>query len=149
MEEKNTNVENKNEENKDMANVYSEVIAVLKIMEDDEKLDKLPMEFVELLRAKSNHEYQPNISKDKPIEEQNLRNETYGLLAWISQKYWHEKIFEKVYVENDIDLDILQYLEDNKDLPILYEDLNWYEKIKIKVIKFIDRIFKRNREKIQ
>ena len=152
MEEKNTNVENQNiqnqsEENKEMANVYSEVIAVLKIMEDDDKLDKLPMEFVELLRAKSNPKYQPKISKDIPLEEQNLKNETYGLIAWISQKYWHEKIFEKVYVENDIDLDILQYLESNKDLPILYEDLNWFEKIKIKVMKFIDKIFKRNKIK--
>lgn len=157
MEEKNTNVENENTqnkkiesdntENKDMANVYSEVIAVLKIMDDDEKLEKLPMEFVELLKNKSNPGYEPKISKDKPIEEQNLKNETYGLIAWIAQKYWHEKIFEKVYVENDIDLDILQYLEDNKDLPILYEDLNWYEKIKIKIIKFIDKVFKRNKTK--
>lgn len=154
MEDKDTNVEednllnenkdNNNEENKDMSNVYSEVIAVLKIMDDDEKLDKLPMEFVELLRAKSNPEYKPEVSKDKPIEEQNLRNETYGLLAWIAQKYWHEKIFEKVYVENDIDLDILKYLEENKNLPMLYKDLNWYEKIKIKVMKFIDKILKRN-----
>ena len=98
MDKKNTNVENqsmqnndienKSEDTKDMANVYSEVIAVLKIMEDDEKLEKLPMEFVELIRAKSNPEYQPNILKDKPIEEQNLRNETYGIIAWIAQKYW-------------------------------------------------------------
>ena len=159
MEDKNTNVENENiqstniendtTESKDMANVYSEVIAVLKIMDDDEKLEKLPMEFVELLKNKSNPEYEPKISKDKPIEEQNLKNETYGLLAWIAQKYWHEKIFEKVYVENDIDLDILQYLESNKNLPIIYDDLNWYEKIKIKVMKFIDKIFKRNKIKVQ
>ena len=159
MDEKNTNVENqsiqsndienKSEDNKDMANVYSEVIAVLKIMEDDEKLEKLPIEFVELIRAKSNPEYQPNISKDKPIEEQNLRNETYGIIAWIAQKYWHEKIFERVYVENDIDIDILRYLDANKDLPILYENLNWYEKIKIKIMKFIDKIFKKNKSTIK
>lgn len=157
MKDKDTNVENEktqsenindqSTENNDMSNVYSEVIAVLKIMEDDEKLDKLPMEFVELIKSKSNPVYQPKISKDKPIEEQDLRNETYGLLAWIAQKYWHEKIFEKVYIENDIDLDILKYLEENKNLPVLYKDLNWYEKIKIKVMKFIDRIFKRNDKK--
>ena len=148
MEEKNTNIENENiqkTENTDMSNVYSEVIAVLKTIDDDEKLDKLPMEFVELLKAKSNPEYKPEVTKGKPIEEQNLKNETYGLLAWIAQKYWHEKIFEKVYVENDIDLDILKYLEENKNLPMLYKDLNWYERIKIKVMKFIDKIFKRKK----
>ena len=120
MEEK-EDIENKNIENKDIANAYSEVIEVLKLIENDEKLEKLPMEFVELIKNKSNPEYKPQISKEIPIEEQNLREETYAILAWIAQKYWNEKMFEKVYVENDIDLDILQYLETNKSLPILSE----------------------------
>lgn len=135
-------------ENKDLANAYSEVIEVLKLIESDEKLEKLPMEFVELIKNKSNPEYKPQISKDTPIEEQNLREETYAILAWIAQKYWNEKMFKKVYVENDIDLDILHYLETNKSLPILYKNLNWYEKIKIKIIKFIDKIFSKNKSNI-
>ena len=132
-------------ENIDLANAYSEVIEVLKLIENDDKLEKLPMEFVELIKNKSNPKYKPQISKEIPIEEQNLREETYSILAWIAKKYWNEKIFEKVYVENDIDLDILQCVETNKNLPILYENLNWYQKMKIKIIKFIDKLFKKNR----
>ena len=132
-------------ENKNIANAYSEVIEVLKIIDDDEKIEKLPIEFVELIKSKSNPEYKPQILKDKPIENQNLHEETYSILAWIAKKYWNEKMLEKVYVENDIDKEILQYLEVNQYLPILYQDLNWYEKIKIKIIKFIDKFFKRNK----
>lgn len=136
-------------ENKDLANAYSEVIEVLKLIESDEKLEKLPMEFVELIKNKSNPEYKPQISKEIPIEEQNLMEETYAILAWIAKKYWNEKMFEKVYVENDIDLDILNYLETNKNLPILYENLNWYQKIKVKIIKFIDKLFNKNKSNKQ
>ena len=137
-----------NIENKDMSNVYSEVIEVLKLIESDEKLEKLPMEFVELIKNKSNPEYKPQISKEIPLEEQNLKEETYAILAWIAQKYWNEKIFDKVYVENDIDQDILHYLETNKNLPILYDNLTWYKKIKIKITKFIHKIFCKNKSNI-
>lgn len=131
-------------ENKDISNAYSEVIEVLKTY-NDEKIEKLPMEFVELIKSKANPEYKPQISKEVPLEEQNLQEETYSIIAWISQRYWHEKIFEKVYVENDIDADILQYLEVNNNLPILYQDLNWFEKVKIKIIKIVEKIFRKKR----
>lgn len=143
-------------ENKEISDAYSEVIEVLKIMEDDEKLEKLPMEFVELIKKKANPEYKPQISKDIPIENQGLKEETYSIIAWIAKKYWHEQIFETkkeeqkaVRVENDIDLDILEFLDKKSNLPILYNDLNWYQKIKVKIIKFIDAIFKRRKFNVQ
>lgn len=143
-------------ENEEISNAYSEVIEVLKIMDDDEKLEKLPMELVELIKKKANPEYKPQISKEIPIENQGLKDETYSIIAWIAKKYWHEQIFETkkeiqeiVRVENDIDLDILEFLDTTSNLPILYSDLNWYQKIKVKIIKFIDSIFRRYKFNVQ
>lgn len=144
---KNTNGKNENINTpEDRSDVYTEVVEYLKTIDDDEKLEKLPMEFVELLKKKSNPNYKPKISKDIPLEEQNLKEETYSLIAWISKKYWDEVVLQKVYVENDIDRDILTYLEENNNLPTLYENSNVFQKIRIKMRKFINRHFKRNRK---
>ena len=34
-------------------------------------------------------------------------------------------------------------------LPVLYKDLKWYQKIKIKIIEFFNRIFKRKNIEMQ
>lgn len=139
-------------ENKDLARSYSEVVEILKLIEEDEKLEKLPMEFVELIKKKADPEYKPQISKEMPIEEQNLQEETYLILSWIAKKYWNEEIFEekqesqgKICVENDIDPNILEFLDETSNLPILYKDLKWHEKIKVKIMKFIDAIFRKHK----
>lgn len=76
------------EENK---NAYSEVIEILKYIDDEEKLEKLPMEMLEVLKSKVNPEYKPVISMDIPLEEQNLQPETYSILSWIAMKYWSDE----------------------------------------------------------
>ena len=62
-------------------NAYSEVIEILKWVDDEKKLEALPMEMLEVLKAKSNPEYKPQISKDIPLDEQNLQPETYSILS--------------------------------------------------------------------
>ena len=50
---KNTKGENENINTpEDRSNVYTEVVEYLKTIDDDEKLEKLPMEFVDLLKKK-------------------------------------------------------------------------------------------------
>ena len=51
------------EENK---NAYSEVIEILKLVDDEEKLEKLPIEMLEVLKSKANPSYKPVISKEIP-----------------------------------------------------------------------------------
>ena len=75
----------------DNKNAYSEVIEILKLVDDEKKLEALPMEMLELLKSKANPEYKPEISKDIPLDEQNLQPETYALLNWITQKYWSDE----------------------------------------------------------
>ena len=116
------------EENK---NAYSEVIEILKLLDDEKKLEALPIEMLEVLKLKANPAYKPQISKDIPLEEQNLQPETFSILAWITMKYWHEDLEET----------------SQSTLPIAYQDLKWYQKLKRKMIEFFHKIWKKARTK--
>ena len=153
---------------KDNRNAYSEVIEILKFLDDEKKLEALPIEMLEVLKSKANPEYKLQISKDIPLEEQNLQPETLSILAWIATKYWNEEINEndenessnvQEEIENNIEneqeterdeseennLEEIEQKEkiDNEksNLPILHKDLKWYEKIKEKILEFFSKIF--------
>ena len=151
----------------DNKNAYSEVIEILKLIEDEKKLEALPMEMLELLKSKANPEYKPVINKEIPLDEQNLQLETFAILNWITQKYWNENLkqeddesikatdpIEEKTVGNtltDVDsTDIIQNTEEIENtenratiLPVLLNNLKWYEKIKIKIIELFNKIFKK------
>lgn len=153
---------------KDNRNAYSEVIEILKFLDDEKKLEALPIEMLEVLKSKANPEYKPQISKDIPLEEQNLQPETLSILAWIATKYWNEEINENdenesSNVQEEIENNIENEQETERDeseennleefereekidnekssLPILHKDLKWYEKIKEKILEFFNKIF--------
>lgn len=146
---------------KDNKNAYSEVIEILKFLDDEEKLEALPIEMLEVLKSKANPEYKPQISKDIPLEEQNLQPETLPILAWIASKYWNEEVFksnnkeEKIPEKNDSD-EIeaeerkRENVEENNNeenaLPILHKDLKWYEKIKERILEFFNKIFHKKKK---
>lgn len=153
---------------KDNRNAYSEVIEILKFLDDERKLEALPIEMLEVLKSKANPEYKPQISKDIPLEEQKLEPETLSILAWVATKYWNEELNKadaneisnvqeitenKVEDEQNIKIDETEEnnLEEVKqeekndneksNLPILHKDLKWYEKIKEKILEFFNKIF--------
>ena len=153
----------------DNRNAYSEVIEILKLIDDEEKLEALPMEMLEVLKEKSNPEYKPQISMEIPLDKQNLQPETFSILSWIAQKYWNEEMEEEentIFEENNAQNieEVEQEAEstqenteqekieeeiktdENSNMPILYKDLKWYEKIRIKIVEFLNRIFKRKQE---
>ena len=149
------------------AKAYSEVIEILKLVDDEKKLEALPIEMLEVLKSKADPEYKPKISMEIPLEEQALQSETYSILSWIASKYWsenletnnieqkqsenNEEVVENIQSEsNKIEGNIL--LEEDKqqtneiNLPIAYSDLKWYQKIKMKVIELLNKLFKRNKK---
>lgn len=71
---------------------YSEVVEILKLIDNEEKIEKIPFEVIQLIKNNSDPSYKPTIDKDKPLEEQNLKDETYSIIAWIANKYWNENI---------------------------------------------------------
>ena len=84
---------------------YSEVIEVLKMIQDEERLTKIPFEVIEMIKNNSDPTYRPELSRDLPLDEQNLREETYGILGWIADKYWGENLLdqnENAEVQNTI-----------------------------------------------
>ncbi len=97
---------------------YSEVVEILKLIDDEQKLEKLPFEVVELIKGNSDPTYKPQISKEIPIEEQGLHKETYVILGWIANKYWGENILEVEEEKN-----IQKEIEENKD----FEELSKYD----------------------
>ncbi len=159
------------EENK---NAYSEVIEILKLIEDEKKLEALPIEMLEVLKSKSNPDYKPQISMKIPLDEQNLQPQTLGILSWIASKYWNEilendfveennvlKEDEKSAIQDEIHTEdeIEENIEENNiseskeetktELPIIYRDLKWYQKIRIRIIEIFNKIFKKNKSKIE
>lgn len=149
-------------------NAYSEVIEILKLIEDEETLEKLPIEMLEVLKSKTNPEYKPVILKDVPLEEQNLQKETYNILAWISTKYLlddeeiKQENIEDIKAEDEcnkeekivkeeqaVDNKKESNYENNDNLPVLYKDMKWYQKIKIKIIEFFNRLFKKKNLNIE
>ena len=73
----------------DNRNAYSEVVEILKLIDDEKLLEALPMEMLEVIKSKTNPEYMPKISLDVPLDKQNLQPETLSILSWIAIKYWN------------------------------------------------------------
>ena len=71
---------------------YSEVVEILKLIENEEKIEKIPFEVIQLIKNNSDPDYKPTINIEIPLEDQNLKNETYSILAWIANKYWGEEV---------------------------------------------------------
>jgi len=164
------------EENKKKA--YSEIVEILKLIEDEEKLSKIPFEVIQMFKNNADPEYKPTISMEIPLEEQNLMNETYSILGFIATKYWTDTI-EEVSVETEVqeekiekveelneelverieefkeENDVSEIIEEKQDiqeesnLPVLVEDIKWYKKIKDKIIAFLNRIFSRKKKNIE
>lgn len=145
---------------KDNRNAYSEVIEILKLLDDEKKLEALPIEMLEVLKSKANPEYKPQISSEIPLEEQNLQPETFSILSWIAMKYWNEEIDGETEIQENLQNEQKIEIEDNENkneedevlkeeqtssiLPVLHKDLKWYERIKAKIIEFFNKIFKKD-----
>ena len=149
---------------------YSEVVEILKLIDDERRIEKIPFEVIELIKRNSDPEYRPSIDKEKPLEDQELRNETYSIIGWIASKYWNEEIIEhnvedktsesniqredsktaketinnieeRAAVYNDIEPIIMENCTDKDNLPVLKSSIKWYIKIKEKVIKLLKVLF--------
>ena len=147
---------------------YSEVVEILKLIDDENRIEKIPFEVIELIKRNSDPGYRPSIDKEKPLEDQGLRKETYSIIGWIASKYWNEKIMEtystdekdekeeaktaketinnieeRASVYNDIDPKIIENCSNNDKLPVLKSNIKWYIKIKEQVIKLLKVLFRK------
>lgn len=84
---------------------YSEVYEILNILGDDLK-SKIPQKFKDVIEKERDLNYIPKIDINKPIEQQNLMEETIIIFALLKLNYWcseeERKSFIKKLNENEI-----------------------------------------------
>lgn len=84
---------------------YAEVDRVLSLM-DKKYLDEIPIKLRELFSKEKSKEYIKEIDPNKPLREQNLKEETLSILAVLNYNYWckdetHKKELLELYSENE------------------------------------------------
>lgn len=96
---------------------YSEVVEILKLIDNEEKIEKIPFEVIELIKNNSDPSYRPDIDTRKPLEEQDLRDETFSIMAWIASKYWGENLTtEQETTENVSNSDAIEAVESTSNI---------------------------------
>lgn len=138
------------------ANAYKEVLVVLNnlIKEDYEKI---PKEYIEFLEANANYDYDFKYDYSKPLNKQELLNETKYILFGLFEKYGatqNQKNKIKIFKDNynrkleqekrekynpdDIfkKTDANKSLENKENLQMIdAKKLKWYQKIFLKIFK--------------
>lgn len=84
---------------------YSEVDKILSFMEI-RYVEKVPKKIREMFKNEKLQDYEPNIDKNIPLEEQQLERKTLAILAMLNLNYWCENEEEKeelirAYSNND------------------------------------------------
>lgn len=91
--------------NKSTMEAYAEIDAVLSLM-DNKYLDEIPSKLIELFSKEKSKDYIKEIVADKPLKEQNLKEETLSILAVLNYNYWckdkvHKEELLELYSENE------------------------------------------------
>lgn len=138
---------------------YAEIDSFIELLPKEEK-EKIPSKLKQYFKAEKDKETTKKLSMDIPIEEQNLQEETWNLIAMVYLKYLCEDEKEKKELEQIYDENEKKYREEMKDkynpekilenrgkknivqqeeknLPIKVQK----ESIIQKIIKFINKLF--------
>ena len=84
---------------------YAEVDKILSFMEV-KYVEKIPKKMRKMFKNEKLQDYEPNIDKNIPLEEQQLERKTFAILAMLNLNYWCENQEEKqellrAYSDND------------------------------------------------
>lgn len=139
---------------------YAEIISFINLLPQD-KQEKIPKNIIEYFKEEMDKDSKRELTTDIPLENQNLKNATWDLIAILYLKYLCEdeeekKELEQIYAENERTYreeikekynpkKILENREKKnteqqdevKNLPIEVKKENFIKKI----IKFINKLF--------
>lgn len=138
---------------------YAEIDSFIELLPKEEK-EKISSKLKQYFKAEKDKETTKKLSMDIPIEEQNLQEETWNLIAMVYLKYLCEDEKEKKELEQIYDENEKKYREEmkekynpekilenrgkknivqqeEKNLPIKVQK----ESIIQKIIKFINKLF--------
>lgn len=90
--------------NSDLTKAYAEVDKILSFMEI-QYVEKVPRKLREVFKNEKIKDYDPDIKKDIPLNEQNLERKTYAILAMLDLNYWcsneEKQELMRAYSNND------------------------------------------------
>ncbi len=138
----------------DIGIAYAELDEILSYM-SSEYIDKIPLEFKELVLREKAANYINKIDVNKPLEEQNLQRKTLILLAVLWLNYWCTNEKEKQEFLNELNTNQEEYAKkysaealfennqkedktENSQL-IQYQEKNVFKSIIDKIKKFFRR----------
>lgn len=84
---------------------YSEIDEFLRLLSDEQR-NKIPQKLREFFKEEKDENYIKGINPTEPIKNQNLKEETLGIIALLNLQYWCEDENEKqrlkeVYAKNE------------------------------------------------
>lgn len=91
-------------------NAYKEVYVILNNMNEKEK-SAIPQEFLEMVEAKMNNDYEFQLQENVEFENQTLLRETKAILAYIFLNYWATED-QKTKIEHVFNQDIIEKEEE-------------------------------------
>ncbi len=134
---------------------YAEIISFINLLPQD-KQEKIPKNIIEYFKEEMDKDSKRELTTDIPLENQNLKNATWDLIAILYLKYLCEDEEEKKELEQIYDENEKKYREEMKEkynpekifkerekqqviqnLPIKVQK----ESIIQKIIKFINKLF--------
>lgn len=101
------------------ANAYQEVIEVLKYTKRED-LIKIPKFKIDLYKKYMSNNNNFKIDKNKPLEEQNLSNESKAILANLFKDYWATD-YEKQRIEEKEKYDLEQIAKEKYSVDNLFK----------------------------
>ena len=132
---------------------------------DTELVNKIPVAFRKFIEKNKNKDYRPNITPGIPISEQVIKKETKAILSLIFRSYWATEEEKKELEKNDkityvmlkaeteikfpksnssnynldeysLEHEKTEDKETNENMQLIsIEDMPWYKKIFIKLLK--------------
>ena len=84
---------------------YSEIDEFLRLLSEEQR-NKIPQKLREFFKEEKDQEYFKNIDRDIPIKDQNLKEETLGIIALLNLQYWckdeeEKKRLQSIYAQNE------------------------------------------------
>lgn len=119
---------------------YSEVLQILNML-DETLLKKVPNKLIEFFKNEKDISYKKDINVNIPLNQQNLKRETFVILAILNLKYWSDKQekkkLEEQYMQNE---EIYQNkLQSQYSVEKIFKNFNTPEKLKPQVPATIEK----------
>ena len=127
--------------------IYSEVYEIL-ILLGDRFINKLPEKLFNLIKTEKIDSYNPQYNLDRPLEEQNIKEETIDMIALFYLNYWCKTEAEKNELKHIFDENECKY---QKELREKYNPDNLFKNKenqkqtieKVVMVEYKENIFKR------